>query len=345
MSANDEIENAIIRHQIMLLRYARGRELAAETAILAILEGASGLVPTRDALTASVVRSIIDDIMGYYNERIGTWTENTITEMERFAEYELDFNYKTLNNFSNIAAEVPADYNVKIALGTNIMQLEPTRGYTMRQALTQFGATKAVQVVQAVRQGVIAQQTSQAISAAIMALGGVQKRQAATLTRTITNHVATQTRRAFMAQNKEYISKYKWIATLDDRTSLVCASRDQQVYDDIDENPKPPAHYNCRSTITFVVDPKFDLGLDVKTNRPSVGPGGKVKLVDSETTYASWLRRQPKAFQENVLGVTRTKLFRRGLLSLDRFVDRSGQIYTLEQLRQQEPLIFESLDT
>jgi len=344
MATNDEIEDAILRHQIMLLRYARGRELAAEAAIFAILEGAAGLVPAKDVLTASLVRSLIDDLMAYYNERVGVWSENTINEMERFAQYELDFNYKTLNNFSNIAAEVPADYDVKIALGTNVMQLEPTRGYTMRQALSQFGATKAVQVVQAVRQGVIAQQTSQAISAAIMALGGIQKRQAATLTRTITNHVATQTRRAFMAQNKEYVDKYKWIATLDDRTSLICASRDQQIFDDIDENPKPPAHFNCRSTITFVVKPEFDLGLDVKTNRPSVGPGGKVKLVDSQTSYASWLSRQPKAFQENVLGVTRAKLFRRGLLSLDRFVDRSGQVYTLDELRQQEPLIFESLD-
>jgi len=177
-----------------------------------------------------------------------------------------------------------------------------------------------------------------------MALGGIQKRQAATLTRTITNHVATQTRRAFMAQNKEYISKYKWIATLDDRTSLICASRDQKIFDDIDENPKPPAHFNCRSTITFVVKPEFDLGLDVQTDRPSVGPGGKVTLVDSDTSFSSWLRKQPRSFQENVLGVTRARLFRRGLLGLDRFVDRSGQVYTLDELRQQEPLIFESLD-
>jgi SPP1 gp7 family putative phage head morphogenesis protein len=344
MSANDQIEDSIIRHQIMMLRYAKGLQLSSEAAITAILQGAVELIPVRRELTSLALRSLIDDILGYYSQEFGVYTQNTITEMEDFAQYELDFNYKTLNQFSNIDAEIPEDYNVKIALGTNVMQLEPTKTYTIRQALQQFGGTKSVQVVQAIRQGVIAQQTTSAIVSAVMALGGIQRRQAATLSRTIINHVATQTRKAFIKQNQEYIREYKWIATLDDRTSLICASRDQQVYKDIETSPKPPAHFNCRSTITFVLAEEYDLGLDVKTKRPSVGPNGKVKQVDSNTSYSDWLIRQPLSFQEEVLGVTRAKLFRNGTISLDRFVDRNGQVYTLDELRQQEPLIFESLD-
>lgn len=41
----------------------------------------------------------------------------------------------------------------------------------------------------------------------------------------------------------------------------------------------------------------------------------------SKTTYGEWLARQPAAVQEDVLGPARYKLFSKGELSIDRFVD------------------------
>jgi SPP1 gp7 family putative phage head morphogenesis protein len=65
-----------------------------------------------------------------------------------------------------------------------------------------------------------------------------------------------------------------------------------------------------------------------------------VGQVPARVTYQEWLRRQPVGFQDDVLGVTKGKLFRSGGLSVDRFVDRLGGELTLEQLAKTNPEAF-----
>lgn len=58
----------------------------------------------------------------------------------------------------------------------------------------------------------------------------------------------------------------------------------------------------------------------------------RVGQVPAGTTYDAWLRKQPVAFQNEVLGKAKADLFRKGL-KLDQFVDRKGAELTLKQLR------------
>ena len=62
--------------------------------------------------------------------------------------------------------------------------------------------------------------------------------------------------------------------------------------------------------------------------------------VPASTTYDEFLRRQPAAFQDDVLGKTRGALFRKGGLKQDQFVDFSGNTLTLQQLRALHPGAF-----
>jgi hypothetical protein len=62
--------------------------------------------------------------------------------------------------------------------------------------------------------------------------------------------------------------------------------------------------------------------------------------VPKDVTYQEWLRRQPPEFQDDVLGPTRAQLFRDGDVSLDRFVDESGEQLTLDQLRIRESAVW-----
>ena len=150
------------------------------------------------------------------------------------------------------------------------------------------------------------------------------------------------------------------MATLDSRTSLRCASLDGQVFP-IGTGPRPPQHPNCRSTITPVtkswrelakpgalkrgrgadnLDALFERRLKGKGFTPDQIAGIKratrasmTGQVPGKLTYARWLRRQPAAFQDDVLGPTRAALFRDGTLTLDRFVDdRTGRAFTLADL-------------
>jgi len=88
-----------------------------------------------------------------------------------------------------------------------------------------------------------------------------------------------------------------------------------------------------------VLKPEYHREIPGST-RPSKGPDG-VEHVSSSTSYGGWLARQPAAFQKEVLGPARYKLFSKGDLSIDRFIDDNGKQYTLEQLKDLEPHAFE----
>ncbi|MCJ7823598.1 MAG: minor capsid protein, partial [Anaerolineales bacterium] len=133
---------------------------------------------------------------------------------------------------------------------------------------------------------------------------------------------------------------------------------------------RPPAHFNCRSVMVPVIDGEAAIGdrpfirdrrrpkerlkdfrADAKAKLgadkwKTLSEAQRAKLIASErnawakihigqvpakTTYDQWLRKQPKAFHNEVLGPSRAKLFREGT-TLDKFVDISGKTLTLEQL-------------
>jgi len=140
---------------------------------------------------------------------------------------------------------------------------------------------------------------------------------------------------------------------------------------------RPPAHVGCRSIMIGIVNPEGVVGnrpfvRDKATGREtrfrqmaqnkagarwkSMTPQQRtsamrrtrkewanenIGTVPARTTYPQWLKRQPAAFQNEVLGgVTRGRLFRQGKLPIEKFVDRSGRRYNLKELRQREAEAF-----
>ena len=59
----------------------------------------------------------------------------------------------------------------------------------------------------------------------------------------------------------------------------------------------------------------------------------RIGTVPADITYDGWLRTQPIAFQNEVLGRSKATLFRKGL-PIDRFVDRTGRELTIQQLKE-----------
>lgn len=73
----------------------------------------------------------------------------------------------------------------------------------------------------------------------------------------------------------------------------------------------------------------------IKKNRLSWAQKN-IGQVPGKTNYDQWLRRQPAKFQNEVLGIGKGKMFRKGL-KLDQFVDRKGKEFTLDELSEQFP--------
>ena len=339
--------DGVTRHQIFVQRYAAGREREAAAVIEKLINTVnSRLASDITDFSRGRLEAILFDLEQYAKATLAGYTATTVEEALKFAQYEIGFNERLLKQNISASLTIPAPNQVSAAMFSSVMQVEPKRGYTIEQALRMFDGKKSAQIVDTIRSGVILGDTRQQVTSSLMQLKGLQKQQAATLTRTITNHVSTESRSLFMSENEDVLEGYEWVATLDSKTSLLCASRDGTVYpltDDPIRSPKPPAHFSCRSTIVPKVKDEFDLTGGRVGVRPAIGADG-VEQVRGSTDYQSWLTRQPKAFQIEVLGKDRAELFRKGDLKLTNFVDSGGGTISLKRLQELEPLAFQKAD-
>jgi SPP1 gp7 family putative phage head morphogenesis protein len=213
------------------------------------------------------------------------------------------------------------------------MKISDGKYLSMTDVFKSFTNRGAQQIAQEISDGAILGETNRQIADRLERLSGLHKNQAMTIARTATNNVATVARNQVMQENEDVLDGYEWVAALDNRTTILCGSLDGQVFSFSDPDaPKPPAHFNCRSTIVPKVKPEFTLGADIEGERPAIGADGK-QQIDAGTNYETWLRRQPAAFQDEVLGKDRGKLFRGKKLSLDRFIDAKGNPIPLDQLK------------
>lgn len=201
----------------------------------------------------------------------------------------------------------------------------------------------------------------------------VSRRNAEALVRTAVNHVSNQARELVWYDAGDLVQALRWTSTLDGRTSDICRARDghfaplegRELPEGLAKlNPpgaRPPAHFNCRSVMVallngvalagtrpYIVDDRTQQerqasfraearqrGVPVATVRQEWADA-RVGSVPAETTYDQWLRRQSAAFQDDILGPSRGRLFREGM-TLDRFVDHTGRRITLDELDRMRP--------
>ncbi|MCH7394194.1 phage head morphogenesis protein [Acinetobacter dispersus] len=167
--------------------------------------------------------------------------------------------------------------------------------------------------------------------------------------RTARSHVANQ------AYHESFIQlgfKYeRFIATLDGRTSKLCASLDGSVWEINDPARRvPPLHPNCRSILVPV-----DRDGQLVGERPFVMDERKVKdipkderdqligQIDANTTFKEFFKKTDDFFQKEWLGPKRYKLYKEGNFDFDKFFDPNGQLYTLDQLRKLDDRTFKEL--
>lgn len=165
-----------------------------------------------------------------------------------------------------------------------------------------------------------------------VAVPGILKtttREAEAIVRTAVTEVAARAHLMTYEANADVTTSYRYTATLDSRTTLICAELDGQIfrYDDPDKK-LPPQHWNCRSTIVPIVD--WDkLGIEPPPPSTRASDGGPVP---ARLDYEGWLRRQSAAKQDEILGPGRGRLFREGM-TLAEMVRSDGAVIPLSELR------------
>lgn len=159
---------------------------------------------------------------------------------------------------------------------------------------------------------------------------------------TATQNVATHARFETYARNPKVVKSFQWLSTLDRRTCLLCQPRDLQIFD-LDYEPKPgKVHFRCRCSSSPVLDKKYDFLREGET-RASGGPS-RTGQVPANEDYYTWIKSQPKDYQELALGVRRSQLLRDGGLTASKFrelnIGRDFEPMTLAEMREKSPAAF-----
>jgi SPP1 gp7 family putative phage head morphogenesis protein len=124
-----------------------------------------------------------------------------------------------------------------------------------------------------------------------------QKYAANRLIRTESAYVAGQT--TAVAYEECGIERYEFMATLDNRTSAMCADKDGQIFDMADKEVGinwPPLHPHCRSSVAPVIDGLTREGL----TRAARDENGKSVYVPRSMTYQQWAAWQKDGAPHNV---------------------------------------------
>lgn len=342
MSSNQYLIDASSRHAVFLQRYSAGLERDISDMIAESLSAVVSSLSVDDIelMSSSRFGSLQAEILSAFDENLDDLSERLTAELHELLADEADFSIELFERAVSVGISPSSPQQLGLALDLSPMDVAPGVQMTIRQALNDFGQKKTQQVKQLLDDGFIQGKTSVELIRDVRGIVPLQKRQVAALVRTGTNATSTIARKKTMDENRDIFEGYEWVSTLDNKTSNICKARDGVIYEFKDSNPKPPAHWSCRSTIIPKVKPEYDLFSNVTGVRPSVGAGG-ARQVGAKTTYGGWLRGQPVSFQNEVLGVARAKLFRNGGLTVDKFVDDSGRTYTLAELRALNPLAFE----
>ena len=244
----------------------------------------------------------------------------------------------------------PATFSLTAAKGATITL---PNGEVLEKAFRGIAVDQAEQFSQVVRNGLLTGETTPSIAKRLIgnlqfgeeaktvrqlvAAGGqataVADNQVMALVRTSINQVANTASQQVYEANQDITKKYRYVATLDSRTSSICAALDGREFE-YGKGPMPPQHFNCRSTTVPIIDPDILPPSTIAKRASADGP------VPINTSYGQWLKDQPLSVQQDVLGPGKVPYFNR---LVDKYGARDamaklarddGSELTLDQLRK-----------
>lgn len=259
-SVNEELLDALIRHQTYLLRYSG----YVRNRIWSILDRTEGDIAMRirdklrdsAGLTSPVEVRRMEALMAAIEAmRRESWEEATrflLDEMEQLAYQEPIALRGIMTTVAPVVVEtvMPATRLLRaIALS------RPFEGRVLKDWASTMEAEDIRRIHAAIQLGMVAGETGAQIATRVVGTGALNnadgalemtRRQVQAITRTAVQHVANSARAEFLQENADVIVGEQFVATLDSRTTPVCRANDGKVFP-VGTGPRPPLHFQCRS--------------------------------------------------------------------------------------------------
>lgn len=342
MPLNDEL----LSHHISTLKHGTAVGNAAKPYVEAMKAIVRKRVAGFDSekRTAARLEKLIERLAKELEKPAGEYREELRKALREFARYEATYQATTIGGWIGVDMVAPTVAQVWAAAKFEPLKLE-NGPIDFERLIDKWGPDEVARLSMGVKAGFTQGLPTKAIIKQVVDAGGladISMRNAMTNAQTLVAHVANEARFETYKENDDVVIGYTWVSTLDSRTSDICRSRDGQVYlFKNSNNPKPPAHYRCRSTTEPKLAPEFDI-FDEGATRASAGG-----QVSAEMTYYEWMKTRPAEVQDVILGKTKGLIFRNSGISAEEFrkisVDDLGQPLTIEEMAAKDKRIAEYL--
>ncbi|WP_313040730.1 minor capsid protein [Sphingobium yanoikuyae] len=353
-SVNENLQDRAVQHAIAINRYGVGLSdrivkllNSADDEIVAKIAQRIALIDERgyDLGLKSTKRllSLLDEIRALNSAIYDELHDSLADELNSFATAEAGFQKAALDSslLVDLSTKLPAPARLKA-----IVEETPMEGRLLKSWTTGMEQARVDRVTQAIRLGMTQGETTDQIVRRIKGTKAarytdgvldISRRSAQSIVRTSVNHVSNVAAQETWKANSHVVKAWQFLATLDTRTTIGCASLDGKTFP-IGEGPIPPRHIRCRSISVAVTKSFRELGID-KDELSKAGRASMDGQIADAPRFAEWLKRKGTDMQDKLLGPTRAELFRSGKLDLDQFVRADGTLLTLNQLEQSYPQI------
>ena len=339
MSVNDDLYNRSIDHAGM----SRLTEETVQTDanrivrnhIKRVKKGLFGRNPT--------AKSTMEEVLKPENKRFIKELDGSLSgHMKEIAIVESDFHTNNLNKslgkFANIK-RTPTNKILEEIVGANIQGKDSLSAH-----VSNLGKSELVRMDQAIKQGVANGSTQKQIIKDVVGKTKLTQAQATALVRTGITRTQSVAQINSFKGNEDLLKGVRFTATLDAKTSQICAHHDGEIYDINDQRFVPPLHWRCRSTLIPVVKSHSDL---LETQSPQLKKkvlknmaANKIALLNGvgpkKESYGDWLKKQPQSTVLRHLegDTTKVELFNNGNLPLQSFTNSKGKALSITALRR-----------
>ncbi len=259
-TSNEELHDALIRHQTYLLRYSGSVRNRIWNILQATEEDLSDKIRSRLAgnvgLTTGVEFRRLQALMKQIKAiRSKAWEQSTdLLETEMVA--------------LSLQESVMLNDTVKLVLPTQIETVLPTprllkaialsnpfQGQILSDWAASMEEDDLRRIHSAIQSGMVAGEGMETIARRVVGtqqFSGadgtteMSRRQVQAITRTAVMHVSNAARSAWLQENSDIIESEYFVATLDSRTTPICRANDGKTFP-LGKGPVPPLHFNCRS--------------------------------------------------------------------------------------------------
>lgn len=306
-------------------------------------------------LEKELITNASDDMTDWKRARVDKQLREARAIIRRYYDDATEIATETTNNVASVATTSTSEA-LSVAVGGQVtISILPTAAYfetlagdTIIQGATQtdWWARQADDTAwrfqAAVRQGLVAAETTPQIVRRVREVMDVSRRNAFALVHTSVQSVANTARNKVFDDNADILASKEWLATLDRKTCLTCGPRDGKRWD---MTGKPigghqltftlaPIHFKCRCSMVPVTKSWEELGITGIEKLPESTRASMDGQVE-DTTFEQWLKKKTEKdpnFAGKPLGKGRAEMWKKGVITFDQMIEGSKPL-TLAELK------------